>query len=129
MTLQIPLANYPGSGVKLPVTLDYSTNSLRRIGYTNLVHATVGGYPVPRAASEAIYAEWSTAGWTTSLDVPKIEWPKVGDRFPITQSFLLTSDRYGEYTPRPIGCPEENDVKKQKADLLQGTPPSTMTSY
>jgi YD repeat-containing protein len=43
--------------------------------------------------AEAIYAEHSTAGWTTSLDVPEIEWPKQNDRYwytgkPYTQNLV-----------------------------------------
>ena len=37
------------------------------------------GSSVWRGVTEAIYAEHSTAGWTTSLDVPKVEWPKQND--------------------------------------------------
>ena len=32
-----------------------------------------------RAVTEAIYAEHSTAGWTTSLDLPKVQWPGAND--------------------------------------------------
>jgi RHS repeat-associated protein len=79
MTMQVPLANYPGRGVGLPVTLHYSTSGLWRIGFINSVSENIGGYPVLQPVAEAIYAEHSTAGWTTSLDVPEIEWPKQND--------------------------------------------------
>ena len=76
MTLQVPLANYPGRGAALPVNLNYSTVGLWRIGFINAVPM---GSSVWRSVTEAIYAEHSTAGWTTSLDVPKVEWPKQND--------------------------------------------------
>ncbi|MCU1266971.1 MAG: repeat-associated core domain protein [Acidobacteria bacterium] len=81
MVLQVPLGNYPGRGGSFPVRLDYSSKSAWRIGYIKSIHANVWGYPILRAATEAIYAEHSTAGWTTSLDVPVVEWPRQNDVF------------------------------------------------
>jgi RHS repeat-associated protein len=76
MTLEVPLTNYPGRGVSVPVRLTYSTSGLWRIGFINSVPI---GSSVWRSVTEAIYAEHSTAGWTTSLDVPKVEWPRQND--------------------------------------------------
>jgi RHS repeat-associated protein len=76
MTLQVPLGNYPGRGMNLPVNLSYSTGGLWRVGFINTIPM---GSSVWRSTTEAIYAEHSTAGWTTSLDVPKVEWPKQND--------------------------------------------------
>jgi RHS repeat-associated protein len=78
VTLRIPLADYPGRGGSVPVRLTYSTRGLWRIGFINSVPM---GSSVWRSVTEAIYAEHSTAGWTTSLDVPKVEWPKQNDVF------------------------------------------------
>lgn len=75
MTMQVPLANYPGRGVSLPITLNYSTRGLWRVGYAG---SNVSGGRT-RAVTDALYAEHSTAGWTTSLKVPEIEWPKQND--------------------------------------------------
>ena len=75
-TFDVQLANYPGRGVGMPITLKYSTEGLWRIGFINSVPM---GSSVWRGVTEAIYAEHSTAGWTTSLDVPKVEWPKQND--------------------------------------------------
>ena len=66
MTMQVPLANYPGRGVSLPVTLHYSTSGLWRIGFINSTYENVSGYQVLQPNAEAIYAEHSTAGWTMS---------------------------------------------------------------
>ena len=75
--LQIPLRSYPDRGAtSLPVTLYYSSE-VWRISHLKTVQN--GGYPV--AIAEAFYAEYSTAGWRTSLDLPKIEWPKQTDGY------------------------------------------------
>jgi hypothetical protein len=79
VTMEVPLGNYPGRGTSLPVTLHYSSSGLWRTGFINSVYATVNGYQYRRSVAEAIYAEHSTAGWRTSLDVPKVEWPKLND--------------------------------------------------
>src|SRR5688572_7462047 len=76
MSLEIPLMAYPGRGVSLPITLRYSTGGLWRIGF---IRAVPMGSSVWRSVTEAIYAEHSTAGWITSLDVPRVEWPKQND--------------------------------------------------
>jgi len=81
MSVEVPLANYPGRGDGLPVTLSYSSDGLWRIGFINSVQALVQGFPIRRSVTEAIYAEHSTSGWTTSLDPPKVEWPRQNDIF------------------------------------------------
>jgi RHS repeat-associated protein len=75
-TMSIPLMSYPGRGTaSLPINLHYSSR-VWRINYLNTVYAP---YPARRSVTEAIYAEHSRAGWTSSLDVPKVEWPKPND--------------------------------------------------
>jgi RHS repeat-associated protein len=76
-TLQIPLRAYPGRGAaSLPITLYYSSK-VWRISPLNTVNNTTAYQTI----AEAIYAEFSTAGWQTSLDIPKIEWPKQTDGY------------------------------------------------
>lgn len=74
LNLQVPLGGFPGRGASLPVSLYYSSK-VWRIGFIK----TVKLQGAPRGAAEAIYAENSMAGWTTSLNVPKVEWPKIND--------------------------------------------------
>jgi hypothetical protein len=81
VTMQVPLGNYLGRGISLPVTLHYSTQGLWRIGFINSTYENVNGYQVLQPNAEAIYAEHSTAGWKTSLDVPEVEWPRQNDRY------------------------------------------------
>ena len=79
MTMRVPLGTYPGRGISLPVTLHYSSQGLWRVGF---IKSVLTNQPsVWRAVTEAIYAEHSIAGWTTSLDIPKVEWPKLNDRY------------------------------------------------
>ena len=81
LSVEVPLGNYSGRGVSMPVTLRYSSQGLWRVGFINSVYVNVWGYQIRRSVAEAIYAEHSTAGWNTSLDVPEIEWPKLNDRY------------------------------------------------
>jgi RHS repeat-associated protein len=74
-TIEIPLRSYPGRGISLPVTLKYSSR-VWRIGYLSTVND--GQY---QSIGEAIYSEYSTAGWTTTLDLPVVEWPKNTDTY------------------------------------------------
>jgi RHS repeat-associated protein len=74
-TIEIPLRSYPGRGISLPVTLKYSSR-VWRVGHLSTINN--GQY---QSIAEAIYSEYSTAGWTTSLDLPVIEWPKNADTY------------------------------------------------
>lgn len=51
---------------------------------------------VRRSVTEAIYGEHSTAGWTTSLDVPKSEWPRQND------VYWYTGKSYAQGTHSPF---------------------------
>jgi RHS repeat-associated protein len=74
-SLQLSLRAYPGRGqASLPVSLYYSSK-VWRIKYTGTIYN-----PYDRSQSEpmtqAMYAEHSAAGWTSSLGVPTLEWPE-----------------------------------------------------
>ena len=71
--LSVPLMNYKGRGIDLPVTLNYSSNIWR---IDNIKTINIGVF---QTITQAIYSEHSTAGWKTSLDLPKVEWPKLDD--------------------------------------------------
>ena len=92
MTLDVALGAYPGRGVSLPVTLRYSTRDLWRLGF----NSSVSFGSVSRSVAEAIYAEHSTAGWTTSLDVPHVEWPRQND------VYWYTGKSYAKGTTPPF---------------------------
>src|SRR5436309_240894 len=52
VTLEVPLANYPGRGINLPITLRYSSQSLWRIGFINSVQ--INQYNQRNSVAEAI---------------------------------------------------------------------------
>ena len=77
MSVSIPLASYPGrAGVNVPVTLNFNSK-LWSIEYSY----TVPGSPFTYTWTKAQYAETSTAGWTTSLDAPYIEYTGRGQYY------------------------------------------------
>jgi RHS repeat-associated protein len=82
--ISIPIASHPGRGAaSLPVNL-YYTSKVWRMGFVKTVDGNEPSLTPSfgkRATVEAIYAEHSNAGWTTSLDPPRLEWPKPGDRY------------------------------------------------
>jgi RHS repeat-associated protein len=76
-SIQIPIVAYPGrGGAGLPVTLYYSSK-VWKISHLKTVHDGA----LPQSVAEAAYADYSNSGWTTSLDVPRVEWPKLNDRY------------------------------------------------
>jgi RHS repeat-associated protein len=102
-TLTVPLTTYPGRGAtSLPINLHYSSK-VWRLGFLNAITATQSGFPVKRPVTEAIYSEFSRAGWTTSLDVPIIEWPKPSDVYSYTgKPCQLGLVCQGVYPPPPL---------------------------
>jgi RHS repeat-associated protein len=127
MSLEVPIAGYPGRGASLPITLHYSSRGLWRINYLGQVK-NIG--QVPQSVAEAIFAEHSSAGWTTSLDVPEIEWPKDNDVYwytgrPYTKGYLPT------YTFRIarvfVHMPDGSTHELRKADALYQNSQVSMT--
>jgi RHS repeat-associated protein len=77
MSIAIPLGSYPGrAGNTLPITLNYSSKVWRINYLTNYYRGTT-----PHSQTDARFAEQSLAGWTTSLDVPRIEYTGKGQVF------------------------------------------------
>lgn len=78
-TIQIPLQTYPRRGTaSLPINLRYSSQ-VWRIGAINTINNNL--FYQYQTITEAIYAEHSVAGWKSSLDLPKIEWPRNDDTY------------------------------------------------
>jgi RHS repeat-associated protein len=72
MSLQIPLRAFPGRGdIDIPITVYYSSKvwRIKNAG-------TFGGGGTSTTVVAPVYAEHSAAGWTTSLDLPVVEWPE-----------------------------------------------------
>jgi RHS repeat-associated protein len=74
MSVEVPLGNYEGRGIDLPVSLSYSS-ALWNIEYLGKVY--VGG--TGQSVVEAIFAKNSTSGWKSGLDLPVIEFSKQHD--------------------------------------------------
>ncbi len=72
LELQIPLTNYRGRGIEVPLSISYSSK-VWRLNYSQSQPA-VNNPDTCIAINEPRYAENSAAGWTTSLAVPFIEY-------------------------------------------------------
>ncbi len=72
LEIDVPLGSYPGRGINVPIGLSYSSK-LWRLEFNNL-------QPKPNlpdqciTVSRAKFAENSASGWTTSMEVPYIEY-------------------------------------------------------
>jgi RHS repeat-associated protein len=78
LSVSVPFGNYKGRGISLPVGLTYSPASLWRFERIGDVR-DYNLYPpsgVKQTITQAIFSEYSTAGWKSSLDLPIVEWPK-----------------------------------------------------
>lgn len=82
LSLGVPLGKYSGRGLDLPVSLSYSSN-VWRIDHINAVknYQAFPPYYVTQSVTQAIYSEYSAAGWRSSLDLPKIQFPKSSDSY------------------------------------------------
>ncbi len=72
----VPLANYPGRGLDLPVSLSYSSDVWRITNYRTAISYPYSNFPnqsVKQSVAKAMYAEYSRAGWKSSMDLPVIE--------------------------------------------------------
>jgi len=131
MTFQIPLGSFPGRGVDLPLNLNYNSK-VWRVGFIKTRYWTPNG---KNSVAEAIYSEFATAGWTTSLDVPVVEWPKTMDLYWYTGKPYANGSVY-PYTFRVarvfIHMPDGSTHELRKADAVQpdnGTVDTNGTFY
>lgn len=78
-TIHVPLYTYPGRGsTSLSVSLSYSSR-VWRIGSLATINNNL--FTRYQTITEAIYAEYSMAGWKSSLDLPIVEWPRNDDTY------------------------------------------------
>ena len=78
MSFSIPLASYPGrAGHGLPVAITYNSKALR------LAFDNVDSVPISGAITwtRVEFAEHSTAGWTSTLTPPRVEFTGMGQYF------------------------------------------------
>ncbi len=71
MEMSIPLGNYSGRGISVPINLSYSSK-VWRMDYLEGDLKPIGGGC--RNMYEPRFAEHSTSGWTASLEVPYVEY-------------------------------------------------------
>lgn len=78
MSISIPLASYPGrAGLSLPVAVTYSSKVLR-LDYRNTDSSRISGMKV---WTQVEFAEHSTAGWTSTLGAPRVEFTGLGQYY------------------------------------------------
>lgn len=73
MEIDIPLGEYPGRGLNVPISLNYSSKVWRMEHFANLP-VSGGNYSSCHANYDAHWSEESASGWTTSLAAPYIEY-------------------------------------------------------
>lgn len=114
--ISIPIRSYPGRGAAaLTVTLNYSSR-VWRVGHIKSV--PVNG--LRQAVTEAIFAEHSRAGWTTTLDVPRVEWPKQEDIYRYNgKTYYTTLQPYTYRVARVfIHMPDGSTHELRKSDQV-----------
>lgn len=77
MEFDLPLGNYPGRGINVPISLSYSSKVWRNkpAEYYEYIRSGLNSYCVP--SSEMRFAEDTASGWTSSMAVPYIEYTGV----------------------------------------------------
>src|SRR5690349_7599804 len=78
MSFSIPLASYPGrAGHGLPVAVTYSSKSIR-LDFTGVDYTPVTG---AKTWTGVKFGEHSTAGWTSTLTPPSVEFTGMGQYY------------------------------------------------
>ena len=72
MEIDIPLANYPGRGINVPISINYSSK-LWRMEFSYLTPSGINTTGC-RSVNDAKFAQDSASGWSTSLTTPYIEY-------------------------------------------------------
>jgi RHS repeat-associated protein len=71
LNINVPLAGYPSRGsTSLPISLSYSSKQWRIDFYQSYLNL----WGESRTESYPKFSEWAKAGWTSSMDLPVIEW-------------------------------------------------------
>jgi hypothetical protein len=102
----------------LPINLNYNSK-VWRLAFLKSRYWTANG---KNSVAEAIYSEFGTAGWNTSLDVPVVEWPKPLDLYWYTGK-PYANGSVSPYTFRVarvfIHMPDGSTHELRKADAVQ----------
>jgi hypothetical protein len=112
MEMNIPLSEYAGRGISLPLGLSYSSKLWRfqenRIEYLNNGNQNIYAY--------ARYSEDAASGWTSSLSQAYIEYTGELNRFD-NQGRPLPDEVFGPGAPSPIG---DNYIRRIRVFLPGG---------
>lgn len=118
MNFKVPLGSLPGRGVNIPLSLNYNSK-VWRLGFMQTIYWTANG---KNSVAEAIYSEYATAGWTTTLNIPIVEWPRTSDIYWYTGKPYASGSHY-PYTFRVarvfIHMPDGSIHELRKADAVQ----------
>lgn len=76
LSLGVPLANYKGRGIDLPVSLSYSSNVWRLEHLSTVYNSYTYNYAFRQSITQALFAERSASGWKSTLDLPTIEYSR-----------------------------------------------------
>lgn len=93
MEFELELGTYPGRGIDVPITVNYSSK-VWRMQYA-------GEHPVPGddlpcwSQYVPVYGEESVSGWTTSLAVPYIEYVGMNNRYNADGDTIHPGDECG----------------------------------
>lgn len=103
LNINLPLQDYPGRGLNLPIALYYSSK-VWRIQNTGCYANISDPNGPPGYEAEPYYSEHSSAGWNTSLGVPYIEFLSGAE--PYTMWFGDTNISDDGF--RPLGTPTDS---------------------
>jgi hypothetical protein len=134
MSFSVPLANYPGRGAAMPVTLTWSSKVWRmkhQFSWTQFNGEN-------QSDVHPKYGEYSIAGWTTNLDVPWMEYTGGAQPYDASgNSVCITCDpgpSHAYFVERiAMHMPDGSTHELRKSDtpvfrdLTQGSPPLTGT--
>lgn len=133
VSVSVPLGKYGGHGTSLPISLSYSSSQWR-VDHMKTVRnfAVAPPYYIRQSVTKAIFSEFATSGWKSSLDLPTIEFPKADEKYDYRgrQSTASTSGDgcFGFRIAKVfIHMPDGSTHELRKSDYPYSTPNVDMT--
>lgn len=118
LSLTVPLGKLKGRELDLPISLSYSSMVWRIDQLGKIANLDLSA---TQSVTQAIYAEHSISGWKSTLDLPKIEFPKQSDTYDYRAKPYPTSTLFngcfGYRIPRVyIHMPDGSTHEMRKSD-------------